>query len=190
MCVNSNCMVTVSGWCLEQMWECICSDIGQGWFRIRVQFELWDLHKLSICFGRDRVVIVQLLVAATVDGWDDCGGGDDHRVNPFFRKFLISAAYHRNLIIKRQIPSLTRRQLFRCDKAFNNEISVYCHVVPILKQFSNNRIPFANCLYAGSDAQGEIIALDDLQQFGYRMANRLKGLDYSHCKVVMQVNLK
>lgn len=48
-------------------------------------------------------------------------------------------------------------------------------------------IPFVNCLFAGNDDTGDLIVLDDLKPFGYRMANRLKGLDYAHCKIVLQV---
>lgn len=43
------------------------------------------------------------------------------------------------------------------------------------------------CLYAGADASGDIIALEDLAPSGHQMADRLKGLDYGHCKIVMQV---
>lgn len=93
------------------------------------------------------------------------------------------------MIVKRQIPCLSRRQLFRCDQAFNNEIIAYSQIVPKLRDFANgNNFPCVDCLYAGTDSNGEIIVLEDLQKSGYKMANRLKGLDYNHCKVVMQVN--
>lgn len=48
-------------------------------------------------------------------------------------------------------------------------------------------IPFVDCLFAGSDDAGDLIVLDDLKPFGYRLANRLKGLDYMHCKIALQV---
>lgn len=48
-------------------------------------------------------------------------------------------------------------------------------------------IPFTNCLFAGEDDSGDLIVLEDLKPYGYRMANRLKGLDYIHSKIVMQV---
>lgn len=95
--------------------------------------------------------------------------------------------YRRSIIIKRQIPNLARRQLFRADVAFANEIQAYRHVVPCLRQFTENIIPLPVCLYAGADAFGDIIVLEDLAPSGHHMANRLKGLDYGHCKRVMQV---
>lgn len=95
--------------------------------------------------------------------------------------------YRRSIIIKRQIPNLARRQLFRADFAFANEIQAYRHVVPCLRQFTKNIIPLPVCLYAGADTSGDIIALEDLAPSGHQMANRLKGLDYGHCKRVMQV---
>lgn len=104
--------------------------------------------------------------------------------------FHSAGSFRCSLIIKRQIPNLTRRQLFNCDQAFNNEINAYVHVVPKLLNFANRsglRIPLARCLFAGVDDNGEIIMLEDLKPLGYKMANRIKGLDYSHCKIVLQV---
>lgn len=101
--------------------------------------------------------------------------------------------YERHLIVKRQIQNLERRKLFRCDQAFANEIDAYRNVVPKLYEFAQlvqQPLPFVDCLYAGSDNVGEIIVLEDLKPLGYQMANRLKGLDYHHCKIVLQVILK
>lgn len=62
--------------------------------------------------------------------------------------------------------------------------------MPQFHQFADSvelPIAFVDCLFAGADQNGELIVLDDLKQYGYRMANRLKGLDYNHCKIVLQV---
>lgn len=56
----------------------------------------------------------------------------------------------RHLIVKRQIANLERRQLFRCDQAFLNEIGAYCDVIPKLRQIAstvNKSLPIGNCLY-------------------------------------------
>lgn len=81
----------------------------------------------------------------------------------------------------------TRRALFRCDLAFKNEINAYCHLIPMLKNFSNNNLPYPNCLFAGCDDDGEIIAMEDLKQRGYKMMNRLQGLDFDHCTTTLKV---
>lgn len=94
--------------------------------------------------------------------------------------------------MKRQLQNLARRKLFRADRAFANEIAAYTKVMPQFHQFADSidlPIPFVNCLFAGTDDAGDLIVLDDLKTFGYRMANRLKGLDYMHCKLVLQVIL-
>lgn len=93
------------------------------------------------------------------------------------------------VIIKRQIPSLSRRQLYRCDEAFCNEINAYNHVVPMLQQYSSDHSFFPKCYYAGRDDEGEIIILEDLKLLGYQMLNRLKGLEFNNCNLVMQVNI-
>lgn len=100
--------------------------------------------------------------------------------------------YHRSIIIKRQIVNLARRKLFRSDVAFINEMAAYAHIVPCLRKFigPHGHLPLPECLRVGTDAVGDIIALEDLKPSGHRMANRLKGLDYSHCRIVMQVNIE
>lgn len=98
--------------------------------------------------------------------------------------------FQRSLIVKRQLPNLARRQLFRADRAFANEIIAYTKVMPQFHEFAASvdlPIPFVNCLFAGADDDGDLIVLDDLKPYGYRMANRLKGFDYSHCKIALQV---
>lgn len=94
-----------------------------------------------------------------------------------------------SFIIKRHIVDKKRRELFRCDHAFENEIAAYCHLIPVLKAFSNDNLPYPNCLFAGSDEAGEIIAMEDLSPHGYRMANRLQGLDFEHCSLVLKVSI-
>lgn len=103
---------------------------------------------------------------------------------------MTTDTYQRSLIVKRQIANLARRKLFRADRAFANEIIAYTKVMPQFHQFADSielPIPFANCLFAGSDAAGDLIVMEDLKPFGYRMANRLKGLDYTHCKMALKV---
>ncbi|XP_058987615.1 uncharacterized protein LOC101894657 isoform X2 [Musca domestica] len=90
-----------------------------------------------------------------------------------------------SVIIKRQIPSLSRRQLYRCDEAFCNEIMAYNHVIPLLDRYMSESV-FPKCFYAGHDDVGEIIVLEDLKEIGYRMQNRLTGLDLNFCELVMK----
>lgn len=105
------------------------------------------------------------------------------------RFFLLSISleYSTSLIVKRQISDAKRRELFRCNAAFQNEIAAYCHLIPVLKKFSNDNLPYPNCFFAGSDSAGEIIAMQDLSQDGYIMANRTRGLDFEHCSLVLKV---
>lgn len=109
------------------------------------------------------------------------------------RAAIDSRGYARTLIVKRPILRLSRRQLFRCDEAFANEISGFRHLVPELRAFSDRGehsvLPFPRCLFAGSDADGDLIVLDDLRESGYGMVDRLKGLDFAHSRLVMQVGV-
>ncbi|KAI8117735.1 hypothetical protein CVS40_10459 [Lucilia cuprina] len=108
-----------------------------------------------------------------IQGYSDCDDQNDKD------EYILS------LIIKRQIPSLSRRQLYRCDEAFCNEINAYNHIVPLLEQYMTDTI-FPKCYYAGHDDMGEIIVLEDLKEIGYRMQNRLTGLELNCCELVMK----
>ncbi|EDW70212.1 uncharacterized protein [Drosophila virilis] len=94
-----------------------------------------------------------------------------------------------SVIIKRQIASISRRQLYRCGEAFTNEINVYQHVVPLLCRYSQQPL-FPQCHIAalddGSPSGEPIIVLQDLKALGFRMKNRLAGLELRHCLLVMK----
>ncbi|XP_058447777.1 uncharacterized protein LOC131428120 isoform X1 [Malaya genurostris] len=91
-----------------------------------------------------------------------------------------------SLIYKRQITSLQRRKLFRADEAFANEINAYTQLVPVLRKFSRDRLPFPSCIYAGTDTDGDLIVLQDLWRSGYRMEDRRKSLSYRQCRTVVR----
>lgn len=117
------------------------------------------------------------------------------------------AAFQRTVIVKRPILRRSRRQLFRCDEAFNNEIAAFTRLVPDLMAFAQHKaidvdaryrttteddaaesiLPIPRCLFAGCDAAGELIVLEDLRAGGFRMVDRLQGLDFAHARLVMQV---
>lgn len=73
--------------------------------------------------------------------------------------------------------------MFRCDPAFRNETAAYETILPTLKEFSKSELPFPTCLHATN----QLIVLQDLQPLGYRMADRLKGLDLQHSKLALEV---
>lgn len=99
-----------------------------------------------------------------------------------------------SLILKSQIPSLSRRTLFRCDDAFDNEISAYKYVIPILRNFiikrtEKNLLPYPVCIFAENDKNvGDVIILEDLCEKGFNMTDRRKGLTYQQCCGVMKVS--
>ncbi|XP_053693854.1 uncharacterized protein LOC128741816 isoform X2 [Sabethes cyaneus] len=99
---------------------------------------------------------------------------------------MIAAELNISLIFKRQIASLQRRKLFRADEAFANEINAYTELVPVLEDFSRNRLPFPQCLYAGTDAEGDLIVLEDLQCRDLYMVDRRKSLTFWQCRIIMR----
>uniref|UniRef100_A0A182J6T0 CHK domain-containing protein n=1 Tax=Anopheles atroparvus TaxID=41427 RepID=A0A182J6T0_ANOAO len=91
-----------------------------------------------------------------------------------------------SLIFKRQITNPNRRQLFRCDEAFENEITAYTSIIPILQRIAPYDLPYPKCLTADSDDRGDRIVLEDLTTSGFTMVDRRIGLSYAHCSAVMK----
>lgn len=89
--------------------------------------------------------------------------------------------------MKRHILNEEWRRSWRCEQAFQNEIAAYSHLIPEFNKFYENSLPYPRCLFAGTDESGAIIVMEDLSEDGYKMANRLQGLDFDHCAVVMRV---
>ncbi|XP_058062176.1 uncharacterized protein LOC131212356 [Anopheles bellator] len=100
------------------------------------------------------------------------GDGSDHA-------FTIS------LIFKRQITNDNRRKLFRCDAAFESEITAYTCIIPVLQKIAPYKLPYPDCLAAGSDDRGERVVLKDLTTRGYSMVDRRVGLSFVHCSAVI-----
>ncbi|XP_053680446.1 uncharacterized protein LOC128731356 [Anopheles nili] len=91
-----------------------------------------------------------------------------------------------SLIFKRQLTNPNRRRLFRCDAAFENEITAYASIVPVMQRISPYDLPYPKCLTAGSDDHGDRIVLEDLTTSGYGMVDRRVGLTYEQCCAVMK----
>uniref|UniRef100_A0A182XWI6 CHK domain-containing protein n=1 Tax=Anopheles stephensi TaxID=30069 RepID=A0A182XWI6_ANOST len=91
-----------------------------------------------------------------------------------------------SLIFKRQITNPNRRMLFRCDAAFENEITAYASIIPVLQRISPYDLPYPKCVTAGSDDHGDRIVLEDLTTSGYAMEDRRIGLSFEHCMAVMK----
>lgn len=112
-------------------------------------------------------------------------------INVIHSSLLISEI---SLILKSQIPSLSRRSLYRCDDAFDNEIAAYKYVIPILRNFivkrtGHNLLPYPICIYAENDKNiGDVVILEDLCEKGFNMTDRRKGLTYQQCCGVMKVS--
>lgn len=96
--------------------------------------------------------------------------------------------YRRSVVTKKQPANLARREMFRCGPVFRNETSVYCTVLPTFQRFFNNKVtfPFPKSLHADHKLRDDLIVLEDLGPEGFSMTNRIEGLDFDHCRLVLQ----
>ncbi|RZF32681.1 hypothetical protein LSTR_LSTR004109 [Laodelphax striatellus] len=112
------------------------------------------------------------------------------RMHLFGRRGSQEHSFRRVLLVKRQssgVGAVTTRRSKRSDPAFCNEAAAYDVVLPALRPPpSQPPLPFAQCLYASS----HLLILHDLCQDGYVMADRRQGVDFHHCRLVLQTLAK
>ncbi|XP_046662717.1 uncharacterized protein LOC124355598 [Homalodisca vitripennis] len=84
----------------------------------------------------------------------------------------------------KSLPSSAERlAVFHCDGATKNEANFYNVVLPPLKTVK--KLPFPSCLLAADD----LILLRHLGDSGFAMVDRKSGLDITHCRLVLEVEL-
>ncbi|XP_063231564.1 uncharacterized protein LOC134536003 isoform X2 [Bacillus rossius redtenbacheri] len=92
--------------------------------------------------------------------------------------------WRRSLIYKCLPADPARREAFKSDALFRNEVVFYTRALPALLAFQGQRDVFRavpRCYLAQSD----VIVLEDLVARGFTMADRKAGLDHVHCKAVL-----
>lgn len=90
--------------------------------------------------------------------------------------------YERAIIYKVLPRSREHREAFKSELLFQNEVAFYTYVWPALNELQKNgRKVFGGVakIYA---ARIDIIAMEDLRERGFKMADRRKGLQLEHLK--------
>lgn len=90
-------------------------------------------------------------------------------------------------IIYKVLPlSQEHRDTYKSEILFRNEVAFYTHVWPTLDQLQRN----VKKVFAGVAkiylARSDLIAMEDLKEKGYVMADRQKGLQVHHLKLVLE----
>ncbi|XP_063244577.1 uncharacterized protein LOC134544681 [Bacillus rossius redtenbacheri] len=99
-----------------------------------------------------------------------------------------------SLVVKLIPDSEAKREALDMDSFFDNELFVYSEVMPAFQSLQEDRrVPEAERfgavpkLLACDRSEGGVsLVLEDMSPRGYRMADRLKGLDSAHCSLVMK----
>ncbi|CAL1673784.1 unnamed protein product [Lasius platythorax] len=90
-------------------------------------------------------------------------------------------------IIYKILPeSKKRREAFKSELLFRNEVVFYKHVWPALNRLqSNDRRVFSGVpkIYA---ARADLIAMEDMRERGFKMADRRKGLEMENLRYVLK----
>lgn len=98
--------------------------------------------------------------------------------------------WERSIIYKCLPESLARREAFKSDALFCNEVAFYTKIIPALLEFQKEHDigaePFTaipHCYLARND----ILVLEDLHCRGFSMADRKLGLTTKQCAAVLKV---
>lgn len=94
-------------------------------------------------------------------------------------------SYERAIIYKVLPESKERREAFKSELLFRNEVAFYTNVWPTL-----NKLQSENKVFGGIAkiyrAKMDLVAMEDLRERGFRMADRRKGLDFQELKLVLK----
>lgn len=86
-------------------------------------------------------------------------------------------------IIYKVLPqSREHREAFKSELLFQNEVAFYTHVWPALNKLQTNGRKVFNGVAKIYAAQIDFIAMEDLRERGFKMADRRKGLQLEHLK--------
>lgn len=91
-----------------------------------------------------------------------------------------------SLILKCQPGNEARRKFFSVDLLFRNEVNFYERVIPRLQQGTLVSLGVPQCLCSLQDSQDDALVLEDLRPAGFRMVDRVSGLDEPHCRLVLR----
>ncbi|XP_049817785.1 uncharacterized protein LOC109602607 [Aethina tumida] len=97
--------------------------------------------------------------------------------------------WSKSLIYKCLPDSPVRREAFKSEKLFRNEVAFYTKVLPLFQKFQDEKksvLPVTfnatpTCYYA----KDNLIVLEDLKSIGYEMADRKVGLNFKQITAVL-----
>jgi Ecdysteroid kinase-like family len=90
-----------------------------------------------------------------------------------------------SLIVKDMPPGEHRGEILDDLQVYEREVEMYFKTIPAMSKLVDNEFFSAKCLYATSEPC-KVMVFQDLKALGYQMADRKVGLDYDHCRRIMQ----
>ncbi|KAF3421815.1 hypothetical protein E2986_08678 [Frieseomelitta varia] len=90
--------------------------------------------------------------------------------------------YERAIIYKVLPRSREHREAFKSELLFQNEVAFYTHVWPALNELQTNGREVFSGVAKIYTARIDLIAMEDLRERGFKMADRRKGLQLEHLK--------
>lgn len=90
------------------------------------------------------------------------------------------------LIYKVLPESKIRRDAFKSELLFRNEVTFYTNVWPALEELQTNDRKVFNGVAKIYVARSDLIVMEDLRRRGYVMADRREGLEVNRLKLVLK----
>lgn len=89
-----------------------------------------------------------------------------------------------SLIIKAMPFIETRSPTLDSLEVFEKEVKMYTETIPKISKVLDGEYMCAKCFYAVKKPV-QLIVFEDLKVLGFQMADRLMGIDESHCRLVL-----
>ncbi|XP_055850062.1 uncharacterized protein LOC129914738 [Episyrphus balteatus] len=95
--------------------------------------------------------------------------------------------WEKSVICKRLPENIARREAYKSDKLFRNEVEFYTNIIPELIKFQRTRIAdtfqaIPKCYLARQD----LLIMEDLRTRGFKMPDRKNGLSIDEVKCVLK----
>ncbi|XP_055383577.1 uncharacterized protein LOC129613499 [Condylostylus longicornis] len=117
----------------------------------------------------------------------------DSYLSEIYRLIVTSKTGKVKVLVKTMPKTVARRQTFRSDEFFKNEIDFYTKIIPALMDFQKSTgskdifDEYPQCLAAYSDGENDFLVLEDISVSGYIAPCRQSYTETETCSLILKV---
>jgi Ecdysteroid kinase-like family len=91
-----------------------------------------------------------------------------------------------SLVVKNMASLSGRDALLESLHVYERETTMYCHTLPAMSKLLHDKVALAAKCYHATDEPCKLLVFEDLQDSKFQMAAKGHGLDFDHCRMVLE----